>query len=84
LVRAHAGDVGSAKPHHSRIGRQRAGEDIEQRGLAGAVGTDDADGLVGPNLEVHLFEHEERSETLVDAHGLEDRLRGARHSEDYA
>ena len=42
LVEGHLSEVG-AEPHLAGIGRQRAGQQIEQCRLAGAVGADDAD-----------------------------------------
>src|SRR5438132_853618 len=51
LLRPEPGDVGALDQHPSRVGAQMAGEDVEQRGLARAVGTHEADDL--PRLHAH-------------------------------
>jgi hypothetical protein len=43
-----------------------AGENVEQRCLAGAVRTDDANGFSLTDDEVHLVQNDESVETLVD------------------
>ena len=39
--------IGAAQQHVARIGAQNAGDDPQQRGLAGAVGADETDELAG-------------------------------------
>ena len=50
--------------------RKRAGENAEQRRLAGAVGADNADGLAGSDAEIDTVQHLEGAETLVDPRAL--------------
>jgi hypothetical protein len=49
-------DEGVAEAHAAAAGRQHAGDDLEQRRLAGAVGADHAHDLARPDLEVHALE----------------------------
>ena len=56
--------------------RVRADQDAEQRRLAGPVGADDADGLVGADREVDAVEHHQRVEALVEPAGVEQRFAG--------
>jgi len=60
--------------HAPPVRSQCAGEDVEQRRLAGAVRADDADGLVGPDREIDAVEDDERPEPLPDADRGEDRF----------
>jgi hypothetical protein len=43
-----------------------AGENIEQRGLASAIGTDDADRLTFADDKAYPVQNNQRVETLVD------------------
>jgi hypothetical protein len=43
--------------HGTGAGRDRAGQHRQQRGLARAVGSHDADRLTGADREVHAGEH---------------------------
>ena len=52
--------------------RQVAGQHVEQRGLAGAVGADDRAYLASLDGEVHAGYGLNASETLAEANGLED------------
>src|SRR5665213_2147510 len=45
------GDPRAVEQHLAAAGAVRPGDDVEGRGLAGAVGSDDADDLVRPDLE---------------------------------
>ena len=48
----------AAADAEAALGRLRgAGEDLEQRALAGAVGADDADRLAGGDLEADVAQH---------------------------
>ena len=44
LVEGRHRQIG-AEPHGAGVGRERAGEKIDERGLAAAVGADDADAV---------------------------------------
>ena len=57
-----------------------AREHVEQSGLAGAVRTDDAYGLVGGDGEVDLVEYDQGTEALADALGRKDRHRVTRYT----
>jgi len=46
-----------------------AGENVEQRCLAGAVRTDDTDSLSFTDGEVHPVQNDERIETFIDRSG---------------
>ena len=54
------------------IGRERAGDQVEQRGLAGAVRTDDAERLAGLDGEIDAVGDHQRAEGLADALELQD------------
>ncbi len=49
------------------VGRQRAGEHVHQRRLAGAVVADEADALAGADGEVDAVERANGAEMLFDA-----------------
>ena len=55
-----------------------AGEHVEERGLARAVGADEAVDLAAADGEAHLRERREAAEALGDALDLEERGRGGR------
>ena len=48
------------------VGDDLAGEDFEERGLAGAVGADEADALAALDVEVELVEEDALAEGLLD------------------
>jgi hypothetical protein len=75
--RAHRapGDVVAAQPHRAGVGRHRAREHAEQRGLARAVGPDDADRVAGADPELDAIEHDQFTVALDDALGLDERRR---------
>ena len=74
------GHVLTAQPDRSGGRRMRADQHAEQRRLAGPVGADDADGLVGADREIDAVEHHQRVEALVEPSGVEQRFAGvARH-----
>jgi hypothetical protein len=54
LVDLEPGDVAALEPHAALVGPVEAGDDVEGRRLAGAVGADDADDLplAGPEADV--------------------------------
>ena len=52
------------------VGLRQTAENIEQRGLAGAVGTDQPDQFSGRDVERHIIHGDEAAEPLADAsHG---------------
>ena len=69
-------DVGDhhrvADPKDAAIGRLLADDHAEERGLARAVGADDADDAAGRQAEVHFFEQEPIAVGLGETLGLDD------------
>ena len=63
-------DVG-AELHLARVGLQFAGDDVEQRGLAHAVGADDGHAVAGAQVEVEVFKQPAPLEALGKAMHLE-------------
>ena len=63
-VRSQAGDLGALETDRSVRGAQRAGNQVERRGLARPVRADEADNLPLTRLEGDLVDGEEPSETL--------------------
>src|SRR5262245_51487938 len=72
---ADAGDVAILEANGAGGRRQHAGEDVDQRRLAGAVGTDDRDELAGANGEADPVERAELAVELSDSLGGEDHPR---------
>jgi hypothetical protein len=68
LLEAGHDDAGLA-PHRSRVRRDGACDDLEQRRLAGAVAADDRDALAGIDLEGHAIE--ERQVAEGDGNGIQ-------------
>jgi hypothetical protein len=66
LRRRQAGDVGAVEMDRAHRRRMGAGKHAEQRRLAGAVGADDADRLVGAQREIDRVKDHERVEALAD------------------
>src|SRR5262249_28740085 len=65
-------DVLAAEAHHAAARGEQAGHDIEQRGLAGAVGADDREDLPGLDGEADARQRGERAEAFRDVVDLED------------
>ena len=67
-VAAHVGrslvSVLAAEADGAVVGTQVTGDEVEQRGLAGAVGADDAEGLALGNVEREVLHHLKRAEAL--------------------
>ncbi len=63
----------------ARVGRVEAGEDLEQRRLAGAVRRDDADAVQRPDRARHPVEDDARAERLREVTGDEGGERGRGH-----
>ena len=56
----------AAEPHLAVRQRQHAGDQVEGGGLAGAVGTDQADDLAGADLEADVVDGDQAAELLAD------------------
>ena len=56
------------------VQRQRAGDQVEHRGLAGAVGPDQAQNLAGLDLEAHIVDGDKAAEAACRAGDGQDRL----------
>ena len=63
FVRRLVADRLAVEHHHVGRGRQRAGNRAQERGLAGAVGADDGDGLALLDSDVDI---EQRLEVAVE------------------
>jgi len=61
---AGAGDIDSFEADAAAVGAEGAGEDVEEGGLAGAVGSDDADRLSRRQREADALEHGQRAVPL--------------------
>jgi hypothetical protein len=61
------GDLAPLEPDRAGIGRERAGEHVEDRALAGAVGADQADDLALLDSERHAVDGGEAAEALGEA-----------------
>ena len=72
LARRQPGDV-LAAAQHPPLGRlQLAGQDVHERGLARAVGSDQAEDLAGLEAERHPIEGAQAGELDRHGHGFED------------
>jgi hypothetical protein len=65
--------VAAGEADGALLGPVQAREAVEQRGLAGAVGTDDGEQLVGPDLERHRPQGADAGEAEVQLVDLEHR-----------
>ena len=63
-MRGHADDVVPVLDHAAACGPLQAGQDVQQRGLAGAVGTDQRGDLARCEVERDAVERAERA--IVD------------------
>src|SRR5258708_1959785 len=71
------GDVGSEQSDLSRIRPHVTADLVEQRGLAGAVRTDDQAALARPYCERYVLRHHKSAERLLQVDDLE-RIVGCR------
>ena len=69
LVGRQVGDVFVAEFDAAAVGGVEARDDVEQRGLAGAVVTDETDDAPGRDLEVGVVEGADAAEVLRDFRG---------------
>ena len=70
---ALAGDVGAGDADRARGGAEGAGEEVEERGLAGAVRADQADHLAGGQRDRHAGDGLEAAEALHEVAPLHER-----------
>src|SRR5580700_7730468 len=63
---ALAGDVAAGEQHAALAGRQHAGEEIDERGLAGAIGADQGVAGAGFELEVDILHGAKRAEIAAE------------------
>ena len=77
VVGAVAAYVGTAELDQAAVDVEHPGEAIEQRGLAAAVGADEADHLAGADADVHAGHGSQPAETLHHAAGLQQRRHDA-------
>ena len=70
-MRGLAGDVGAVEHHAAAARRIEAGEQIEQRGLAGAVRADDGEDLGGLDLERYAVDGFDAAEFDREVVGVE-------------
>ena len=75
LVERGDRDVG-AEPHGAAVGRQRAGQQIDQRGLAAAVRADDADAVAALDADREIAHDRAVAVGLGDAFGLDHQRAG--------
>src|SRR5882724_924627 len=75
--RADAADLAALEAHAARARFRDAGEDVDQRRLAGAVGSDDRDELARVDPEAHAVEGAELAVELPEPVRLENHARDA-------
>src|SRR6185437_1550410 len=73
-VRGKVVEVAAVQHHHPVVGPQLAADAVEQGGLAGAVRTDEADGLAGGDLERDVLDGGDAVEPLGDPADVEERV----------
>src|SRR5207253_2904817 len=64
LMRRHPHEVGPAKKHRALARAVHAGDEVEERRLAGAVRADDADKLARYDLDLKIGNRAESAETV--------------------
>src|SRR5437868_9553825 len=65
LAARRAGDIAAEQRDRAAVGRDLAGDQIEQRGLTGAIGTDDQPPLARRDIEIDVRGHAQTAERLV-------------------
>src|SRR5947208_3352707 len=65
----------AGKPHAALRGQVETGDEIEQRGLAGAVGADDRKDEAGRDCQAHVFDRVHAAEGNLEVLGNEDHAR---------
>ena len=56
-IHRQARDVIAVEFDHALVGFDQPGDHVEDRGLAGAVRAEQADGLAAPDIEAHVLHH---------------------------
>ena len=74
LVRRAAGDIVAVEEHAAAVGRQQARDQIEERGLAGAVRPDDGVQRARRRDRSSGVDGGEAAEALAEFFGAQDRL----------
>src|SRR5262249_41925228 len=67
----HAHELAAEQADGAGVGAQLAGDQVEERGLAGAVGADDQPPLAGLDAHVHVTGDAQPAERLLQAAELE-------------
>src|SRR6185312_6684968 len=68
------GDIGATEQNLARARLERAGDEIDERGLARAVGPDQRMARAGLEPEIHAARHLERAEAAIETARFESRL----------
>ena len=71
LIRRKVGDVVPQEGDRAAGSREEAADEVEDRGLAGAIGADEAQDLPGVDLEVEALDCREATEVLGESLRLE-------------
>ena len=69
LLGRHRRDITAVEPDAARVGPEPAGDQVEECGLARAIGADDPQRVATAHLQVDGVSHDQRTERL--GHGLE-------------
>jgi hypothetical protein len=77
-ARRQSGHAFSFQPNFSAVGTQSAGDDAEQRRLAGAIGTDDAERSAFLDRNADVAQRAQAAKPFLDSFDLEQR----RHARD--
>src|SRR5262249_20556403 len=72
LVDRGARDVGALEVDAPGVGRNQPADQVDQGGLAGAVGPDEGQHLARADREVHVIDRVGLPERLAELRGLED------------
>src|SRR6267142_2845991 len=73
-----AGDRSSRERDLAAVGAERAGEQVEHRGLAGAIRADQAEDLAGTHLEADIVDSDEAAKSPLRVADLEEKRAGRR------
>ncbi len=80
FVRRGEADGRACDPHLPGIRRDHAGDDLDQRGFAGAVFAEQGVDLAGADIEADLLQHRHRAEGFGDARQLHEPAHAGRAS----
>ena len=73
-------DIPAAKYNAPTAGLEDAGQEIEGRGLAGAIGTDEANQFAVGDREIELLQRSHAAEVLAELDDFKRRLAAGRHA----